>query len=340
VKKVKILTDIKIMQSPIWQKKTNYVEDIDPKLTKIFNKLSDRLPLNLKAFFNFILIIKHMKGYDVIITANIKTGQMIALFKKLLNIKSTRQIILELMLDEEVQTIKWKIKRMIQKFIFSSMDIIFVSSTREVKTYSRRFNLPENQFKFLHFHTNITEPRIIQRPNSYILSAGRTGRDYHTLAEAVRGLPVEVVFICDSKSIKGVSLPENVKLFINIPREQYLELIKNCRFVVVPLEKRVKSTGQVVILEAMAFGKPVIATDTVGTMDYITHKQTGMLVSSKDSVSLKNAILELLNNQSLQNTISVNAFKFIKEDCTFERYVTNILEVAENITSRKDRPYV
>lgn len=301
----------------------------------MFNKLPDRLAGKIRPFFDLLLIIRHIQEYDVVIIGNIKTAQVLALFKRLFHIKGAKQITLELMLDEESQSIIWRIKRIIQRLIFSSMDIIFVSSTREVKAYSRRFHLPENRFRFLHFHTNVIKPSIIQRPDSYILSAGRTGRDYHTFAEAIKGLPVEIVLISDPKSIKGISLPENTRLFINIPREQYLELIKNCRFVIVPLQKRMKSTGQVVILEAMAFGKPVIATDTIGAMDYITHKKTGMLVPPQDFVSLRNAILELMNNQSLQNTVSVNALDFVKKNCIFEKYVNKILDIAEEIAEER-----
>lgn len=331
MEKIRILTDIRISQSPLWVKKTDFTGDIDRWSSKHLNRLSHRLPRSLKPLFNSIIIIKNMQRYDVVITANIKTAQLIAIFRKLFNIKNTKHIVLELMLDEESLTTKWKIKRMLQRFIFSSFNVIFVSSSDEVKKYSQRFNLLPDKFRFIHFHTNIIEPKIIRSPKSYILSAGKTGRDYYTLAEAIKDLPVDLVVISDHKSISGINFPENTRILTDISWHNYLELLKNCWFVVVSLQELVKSTGQVVILEAMALGKPVIATETVGTRDYISPEHTGVLVPPGDPFSLRKAIVSLSNNQNLQEEISQNALKFIKENCTFEIYVKKILNTAEKI---------
>jgi len=326
---LKILTDLRIDQSLLWGEKTDFIDDIGSP---------GRLSRLVKPFVNALVILGHRRRYDVVILGNIKTAQIVALFIRFMPLRRLRLIVLEVMLDEESRSIWWRFKRSLQRFLFSSIDVIFVSARREIETYSRRFDLPESRFRFLHFHTNITEPRMIRRPEGYLLSAGRTGRDFQTLAEAVRGLPVEVVLISDQQSIDGVSIPENTRLLINIPRREYLELIENSRFVVVPLHRRVKSTGQVAILEAMALGKPVIATDTVGTTDYIKHRKTGLLVPPADPVALREAILELIEGPSLQADFASQALDFIKENCTFEKYVKNILSTAEEIAGKKISP--
>lgn len=332
MKEIRILTDIKILQSQIWIKKTDHVESIDPLLTKVINKLPDRLRAYVNPAFYFVLFIKHMRRYDVIITSNIKTAQLVALYKRVFKIRYPYQIILELMLDEELESIRWKIKRFIQRFVFSSVDAIFVSSRSEIESYSKRLNIDKTRILFLPFHTDILEPRIIYTPKSYVLSAGKTGRDYQTFVEAVKDLPIKVVVISDHQSAKGICLPNNTRLLIDVSYHEYLDLLEKCWFVVVPLKKLVKSTGQVVVLEGMALGKPVIATDTVGTRDYIQSGYTGILVPPRDAVSLRHAICELSNNESMQRAISMNALKFIKENCTFDIYVRRILHVAEYIT--------
>jgi glycosyltransferase involved in cell wall biosynthesis len=333
--KTRIITDIRITQSPLWAKKTDFVGNISSGLLKFFPTLSDKLPVRLKPFHNALTILKNIRKYDIVITANIRTGQLVALLRKLFNVKNTKQIILEVMLDEKANNITWNIKRMIQQFIFSLVDVIFVSSYDEVEKYSKRFTLLPGRFRFLHFHTNIIDPKIVPSPKSYILSAGRTGRDYHVLAQAVNHLPVDIVVISDHNSIRGINFPDNTKILINISWHKYLELLQKCWFVVVPLQELVKSTGQVVILEAMALGKPVIASEAVGTSDYINSGHTGILVPPDDPLSLRKAICSLLNNQHLQEEISLNALKFIKENCTFDIYVRKILDTAEEIASSK-----
>jgi len=54
-----------------------------------------------------------------------------------------------------------------------------------------------------------------------------------------------------------------------------------------------------VLLEAMAMGKPVVASDIEGYKDVLTHDKEGFLVPSKDEESLASSILSLLGNEEL-----------------------------------------
>lgn len=329
LKKCRILTDIGIAQNPEWEQKTDLIENLSPILTAQFASIPPMLAHKIRPLLNLLAIITHIRKYDAVITADIKTAQLFALLRRTFFIRKPRHIVLELMLDEEDRTTTWKMKRMIQRFLFSSVDVIFVSASQEVEAYAKRFNLPKSLFKFIHFHTNIIEPKMFRSPNGYILSAGRTGRDFHTHVEAARALPMKFVIISDQQSAKGINPPDNVSLFIDIPRQDYLEFVKECSFVVVPLQNLVKSTGQVVILEAMAYGKPVVSTDTVGTRDYILSGFNGILVPPNDPISLRKAICQLANDHSLQENLSRNAFNFVKENCTFDIYVKKILDTVE-----------
>jgi glycosyltransferase involved in cell wall biosynthesis len=329
MKAFRILTDLQIAQSQEWSEKTDSTKNLIPKsLSHLRYVGPSTVTHTIKSVLNLFVIIKYIHAYDLVITADIRTGQLLALLRAAFRMRRPKHVILELMLDEGQKSSRWKIKRMFQKFLFSSVDVILVSSSQEVETYSRRLNLPKSRFRFIHFHTNVVEPRIIRSHDSYILSAGRTGRDFHTLMEAARGLPNKFVIISDEHSAKGLNPPDNVKLLIEIARPAYLEFVKKCCFAVVPLKTLVKSTGQVVILEAMAYGKPVIATDTVGTRDYIRSGINGILVPPHDPLGLAKAIRELADDVSLQEKLSQNAMNFIKENCTFDVYVRKILNTA------------
>jgi len=332
VNRIKIITDINIPQSPIWERKTDFVENINSFLRRFINKLPNAIFVNLIALINAIEIVRNINKYDIVITSNIKTAQLVALYNKLFHLKHTKHIVLELMLDEERLTISWKLKRLFQRFVFSSVDKIFVSSTGEIETYSKRLVLPRDLFRAIHFHTNVVVPIITCNTGNYILSAGRTARDYRTFSNAVSDLPIKVVVISDHQNVQGICFPNNTQVLINIQYDEYLKLVKNCSFVVVPLKDLIKSTGQVVILDAMALGKPVIATNTVGTRDYIRSGTNGILVPPNDSDSLRIAICDLINDQLKQNAIAVNALQFVKKECTFDKYIGKILDTAEEIT--------
>ncbi len=324
---IRILSDFRLSQIPLWASKTHFIGNLKlihaRKKDRTDNKRSERS----SGLIDLLKILNNIKNYDIVIQSDISTAQLFGLFRSIFRIKSPKQIILELMLDEEQDTLYWKIKRMIQRFIFSSVDVVFVSSSNEVDTYSKRLNKPEKHFKFLPFHTNIMEPRIMNRGN-YILSAGRTGRDYRVLADAVKNTDLEIIIVSDEHNVKGISFPTNVKVLVNVPYSKYLDILYNCRLVVVALERVVKSTGQVVFLEAMATGKPVIATETVGTKDYIQSGVNGILVPPGDPGSLRRAIDTLMKDSALANKIAMNALESVKKLYTLEKYCSTILNAA------------
>ncbi len=54
-----------------------------------------------------------------------------------------------------------------------------------------------------------------------------------------------------------------------------------------------------IFLEAMALGKPIIATDVGGIPEVVKDKETGILISARDPEALAEAIIHLLKNDSL-----------------------------------------
>lgn len=326
---LRILTDIRIAQSPSWTSKTEYLGD-RIRSSPFFSGLSNASRI-ISTVSNFLNIVKYRNDYDVIVNANVRTGQLFALFKSFFRINRPKQIILELMLDEPRNSVLWKLKKRLQRFIFSSIDVIFVSSTREVIDYSGRFGFRNDRFRFLPFHTNIIEPEMVESSGDYILSAGKTGRDYGTFCAAVEDLDYQFIIVSDRLSTRGMKFPRNVEVLYDIPYPRYLSVLKNCRFVVVPLKKLVKSTGQVVLLEAMAQGKPVIATETTGTLDYIRPGINGLLTPVGDWDLLRRAIESLIQDPQLHRTLAKNGLKSIQERHTFKRYTDSIIQAANEI---------
>lgn len=320
---IKILTDIRIDQCPVWCRETDHMFQGRKQIAYIGKKffLLDQL----------VCLLKQCRKYDVVITADIKLAQIFGLIRTLLWWKKPRHIILELMLDEARDDFKWKLKNYLQRLCFASVEVIFVSARREIQVYARRLGLPEDRIRFLPFHTNVVNPKMLEGAGSYILSAGKTGRDYATLASAVDGLKVKVVVVSDRHHLDNIIFPSNVEVHTDITYEKYLDLLCGCSMVVVPLKKLVKSTGQVVFLEAMALGKPVVATSTTGTKDYIEHGVTGILVPLEDSDKLRRAISDFIEAPESYSDIAVRAFEQVKEKHTFSVYTRTILTAANGI---------
>ena len=58
------------------------------------------------------------------------------------------------------------------------------------------------------------------------------------------------------------------------------------------------------IMDAMAVGVPVIATDIPGSREMISHKENGWLVNPADPSSLADAICELMGRPQLRRLLS------------------------------------
>ncbi|MEW8034620.1 MAG: glycosyltransferase family 4 protein [Candidatus Thiodiazotropha sp.] len=323
--KVAVATDVWIKQDKKWQQSTRYLFD---------RPVSDKgIKVSLKTVYK---LLTGRDGYDVFVSADVRTAVIYGIVRYVTGLKKPKHIVLELRLDEERDTLKWKLKRLVQSAAFSTVDKIYVSARKEIELYSLRLKQPTSKFEFLPFHTNVVNPAIAETEGKYIFSAGRTGRDYKTLIEAVRGEPCEVVIVSDSSSIAGIEIPENVTVYENIDYSEYRQLLTNAYMVVLPLYEHIYSSGQVVVLESMALGKPVITNKCVGTEDYIVDGETGLLLKERDPTLFKAAINKLFEDIVLRDNIKINAMNEIKEKHTFRIYVDTILEEARRLGSIQD----
>lgn len=91
------------------------------------------------------------------------------------------------------------------------------------------------------------------------------------------------------------------------------------------------------IVEAMASGVPVIASEAGGVPDIIRHKQNGVLFETKNANDLVDKTIELINDQVLFRLIQVNARKDIVEHYNVEdiwlKLLKTILPDSVNIQS-------
>lgn len=80
-----------------------------------------------------------------------------------------------------------------------------------------------------------------------------------------------------------------------------------------------------VILEAMARGLPVVATDIVGIPDLVRHGETGLLVPPRNPQALSEAIIRVVEDGNLRRQLIAGGYR-VAEEYTLENFLQRLLE--------------
>jgi glycosyltransferase involved in cell wall biosynthesis len=93
-----------------------------------------------------------------------------------------------------------------------------------------------------------------------------------------------------------------------------------------------------VIVEAMAAGRPVVATAAGGVLDIIEDQDTGLLVPPKNAALMAQAIQHLLQNRELARAIGQRARQQVRERFSVEQHVTAVQQIYQQVLTRSKRP--
>jgi glycosyltransferase involved in cell wall biosynthesis len=91
----------------------------------------------------------------------------------------------------------------------------------------------------------------------------------------------------------------------------------------------------IVLIEAMAAGRPAISTNTSSMPEIIVDGQTGYLVSPGDAETLANRAIELLQNPSWREQFGSAARRRVAELFTLERMIDQLENLFEREVSKR-----
>jgi glycosyltransferase involved in cell wall biosynthesis len=74
------------------------------------------------------------------------------------------------------------------------------------------------------------------------------------------------------------------------------------------------------LLEAMSYGKPIVATNVGGNGEVIIDGVTGSLVKQSDPLALESAIKELINSTEKMERFSENAREYFAKNYSIEKH--------------------
>ena len=165
----------------------------------------------------------------------------------------------------------------------------------------------------------------------YIFSGGRSGRDYHTLFQAVSNLTVKVVVNARPFNLRGLEIPGNVRCNDILPPSQYRDLNSSALFVIVPLQDVHEAVGITAVLHAMAAGKAVVVSDVSGIGEYVIDGETGIMVPPYSVSRMRQAIQYLYDNPETARSMGMKGRNLFEKHYTFEAFADRTYTILHEI---------
>src|SRR3989338_5559657 len=308
--------------------------------TFLENRLTEFLR---KVSFNLtqLPVLFRLYSYDVIFAGS----GILTLFivKYVLCLKKPKWVIYNTYLSNLLKRNKQGFKGwVIRKAVFSADAIVSPSFAQQ--DFLKEAGLPASKNYYVPYGIDHTfydkDTRESEIRERYIFSSGRdVGRDYKTLIEAAKDLPVKLIIAALPRNLKNVGkLPPNVDVFY-LKRTETQPLLKKAEFVVtmtIPEEKMAGSdcSGQYSLLESMSFAKAVITSTRATLIDYFMAGKHGLIVPPENVTELKEAIMSLWNDPSRAKTMGKAGRENVKTHFTMEIFARKLAEIFYEVAEK------
>lgn len=272
---------------------------------------------NVARYFTYfklaLHVFKHREEYGNIVAWQQFFGLIISFYSRLFRAdvrKCPKLYVMELIYKPKSGMFGRIYERFIRYCINSSyINRIFVFSKNESDYYQSLFQTRDDLILPIHYGLEdlFSKYKEYITNEQFYLAAGRSNRDYDFLISEWPGNK-RLKIICDNKKLK---LRGEMQQLENSYGDDYYKELAKCHAVVIPLKNKNISSGQLVMLQAMMFGKPIIITENKTVRDYLKENEDGYIIDSI-GIELREAI-KRLDDPTIWENISLNGRKhFVK----------------------------
>lgn len=123
-----------------------------------------------------------------------------------------------------------------------------------------------------------------------------------------------------------------------LPHEDLIKVLPTYDIFAIPRPSNIvtETTTPIKLMEAMACGMPIVATDVGGINEFVKHKEHGYLVEPGNSEALAEGVMEVIENPKLARKMGENARKFAEEKFDYKVVSKQIKDVIENKRSKSN----
>lgn len=235
---------------------------------------------------------------------------------------------------EQVISVSDKIRGSLLKKGFSSKKIIVIHNGVETDYFGKKVVGVEYK-KRIGIEGNFNVIGTVGR-----LSAEK-GQKYliEAVSEIVKHSPNTVFLIVGDGPFKkllkdtviSLGLERHIIFTGSFPREEMKNIYSLMDIFILP--SLTEGFG-LALVEAMAMGIPVIATNVGGIPEIIEHGKTGYLVPPADAKAISKAIIDLLSDKTKSELMGKAGQNFAKQEFSIYKSVTQIEQVYKNLVSK------
>ncbi len=179
--------------------------------------------------------------------------------------------------------------------------------------------------------------RLVRRKGVDVLlrSVALLKSDPRLHLRVVGGGPEEGALVAETARL---GLGERVTFEGVVSSERVSELLEECHALVLPAI--VTETGEteglgVVLIEAMGYGKPVIATSAGGIVDIVSDGETGLLAPPGDAAALASTIRRAMDDPESLARIAERGAAFAERAFGWDAIVSSLTAVYENAVNNR-----
>lgn len=199
--------------------------------------------------------------------------------------------------------------------------------------------IQKNKISYIHNFIDVESFNVKTEDKGYALYFGRLSREKGiiNLINAFTKLEKGVLYIAGDgpekdevkKVIKNNGLEKRVKLLGFLNKNEMKEVIRKCKFVVVPSIWYENCPYS--IIETLCIGKPVIGADIGGIPELVKNNENGFIYKYDDIDELSFKMKELFDDEKLVKEFSKNAKEIAKDQFSKENYYKKILRIYDKV---------
>lgn len=303
-------------------------------------------------------VLRHRKSIDVIYVRTFSPPETAALWFGKRVLKKKALLLLPSTWFFEPPSLKNKIYKWILKKAVYVADLVILYTPLMLLEIKKNFpKLNENAIRYLHNAVNverftpskpdekIVHKYITSKWDKLLLYVGRISRKkgiidlvkaFSIVAQeeprtilALAGREEKLYAESVRKLVKELGL-ENLVVFLGaVPNKDVVQLMRACDVLVYA-----SIGGEGIpraILEAMACGKPIVATRVTGIPEAVKDGETGYTVNVGDHEDFAEKVLKILRNTELREKLGRNARALVEREFNYEHIIPILAEIINEL---------